>query len=702
MEPAGSSAPLTFLFTDIEAITRAWENEPAAMSLALARHDELLQTVVKGAGGTVFKHTGDGVCAAFPTAAAGTAAALEAQRGFQSAEWAAGDAPLRVRMALHSGIAEQRDGDFFGPPLNRAARLLATAHGGQVVLSLVTAELVREALPPGAEFLDLGEHRLADLSRPERVFQLSHPDLPRAFPALRSLTAARHNLPVASSSFIGREQDLAAVADLLASARLVTLVGIGGVGKTRLALQVAAGSIDHRPDGVFLVDLAPLADPDLVAVEVGRAIGMTEPRSDGRDRRSMVDGLGDHLRERSMLLVVDNCEHVIDAVARLVDSLLPRCPDVAVLATSREPLGVGGAVLWRVPSLPLPPDPAPAGRNGEAGPLPGGDAVAFFCERARAVDSTFTLTAGNAAGVARICRRLDGIPLALELAAARIGVLSPDQVADRLDDCFRLLSVGPRTAVPRQQTFRATLDWSYDLLPAPEQVLLQRLSVFAGNFDLTAAEGVTADGRVIAAGDVLDLLGRLVDKSLVTVGGQGGEASYWLLETVRQYAAEKLAESGGEDDARHRHGAFYLGIARRYVDGDPFDDAVWLGRVGLSRENLRVALDWALARDDPEAFLPLALVLSLYWVLGGYFVEGRARLEEALGRTVGSHSRARIRATNMLGLLLAHQGELDRSLALHQEALETARSAGETVEAGVGAFYVGNRVLHRGDPERAA
>jgi len=698
MEATGSSAHLTFLFTDIEASTRAWEAQPTAMSLALARHDELLHLAVKGAGGTVFKHTGDGVCAAFPTAPAGVAAAFEAQRAFQAEEWSGGSGSLRVRMALHGGAVEKRDADFFGPPLNRAARLLATAHGGQVVLSLVTAELVREVLPPGAALVDLGEHRLADLSRPERVFQLSHPDLPSAFPALRSLTVARHNLPVATSSFIGREQELAAVTDLLGSARLVTLAGIGGVGKTRLALQVAAGRIDSRPDGVFLVDLAPLADPDLVAVEVGRAIGMIEPPSGGRGPGVMVDGLCDHLRERSMLLVVDNCEHVIDAVARLADAVLARCPDVAVLATSREPLGVGGEVLWRVPALPVPPDTA-----GPGDALPSGDAVTLFCERARAVDGAFTLTADNAAGVARICRRLDGIPLAMELAAARIGVLSADQVADRLDDCFRLLSVGPRTAAPRQQTFRATIDWSYDLLPAPEQVLLQRLAVFAGNFDLDAVEGVTADGRVIAAGDVLDLLARLVDKSLVSVSvvGQSGEAQYRLLETVRQYALEKLAEGGGEDDARQRHHAYYLGIARRYVEGDPFSDAFWIVRFGMCYDNLRVALDWSLAHDDAEACMALALVLSLRWILGGYFVEGRARLEESLARTAGS-SRARMRAINMLGLLVAHQGELELSLELHRKALELARDAGEAVEAGVGAFYVGNRVLHRGEPERAA
>ena len=393
MDVGGSSTHLTFLFTDIEASTRAWEHQPAVMSLALARHDELLQMAVKSAGGTLFKHTGDGVCAAFPTASTGVAAALTAQQSLLAEEWSE-DGPLRVRMALHSGAVERRDADFFGPTLNRTARLLSTAHGSQVILSLVTAELVGEDLPDGVDLLDLGEHRLADLSRPERVFQLTHPNLPAVFPALRSLSTRRHNLPVAASSFIGREQELVAVRDLVRSSRLVTLLGIGGVGKTRLVLQVAARLLEDHSDGVFVVDLAPLADPELVAAQVGRAIGMVESQT-RRDAEALVDGLCDHLRERSMLLVLDNCEHLIDAVARLADAILAQCPDIAVLATSREPLAIGGEILWRVPPLAMPTADTEASHA-----LPGGDAVSLFCERARAVDAGFTLNADNASAVA--------------------------------------------------------------------------------------------------------------------------------------------------------------------------------------------------------------------------------------------------------------------------------------------------------------
>jgi predicted ATPase/class 3 adenylate cyclase len=685
-----SEAQLTFLFTDIEASTRAWERRPDAMSRSLARHDELLQLAVKTAGGTVFKHTGDGICAAFSTAPAALAAAFGAQRSLLADDWQE-SGPLEVRMALHSGAAEHRGNDFFGPVLNRTARLLDTAHGGQVVLSLVTAELVRDDLPAGADLVDLGEHRLADLHRPERVFQLTHPELPTTFPPLRSLGAHHHNLPVASSSFVGRLQELEAVGDLLRSARLVTLAGVGGVGKTRLALQVAAGLLEDYPDGVFLVDLAPLADPALLAPQVGRALGMVEAETRPVADAGVV-GLCEYLRWRRMLLILDNCEHLIEAVASLCDTVLGSCAQTAVLATSREPLAIAGEVVWRVPTMGLPD--AGAELPDE---LSGADAVTLFCDRARAADANFRLSAENAVAVARICRRLDGIPLALELAAARIRVLSPDQVADRLDDRFRLLNVGSRIASARQQTLLATMDWSYDLLSAPEAVLLQRLSVFAGNFDLEAVEGVAADGEDVDAAEILDLLGHLVDKSLVVVSGKGGAARYRLLETVRQYAGQKLVEGGAEEAARRRHRDHFLRYADDYISGPPFMEALRLIQYDLSYDNLRAALEWSLARDDADASLHLVAVLASYWVLGGHFAEGRPRLEKVLAMASPEPTRARLRALNGLGFLVVQQGEIDRSMTLHREALELAREAGETDEAGMGAFFLGQRVLHRGD-----
>jgi predicted ATPase/class 3 adenylate cyclase len=686
---ARSEAQVTFLFTDIEASTRAWERRPEAMSRSLARHDELLHLAVKEAGGTVFKHTGDGICAAFDTAAAALAAALEAQRSLLADDWQ-DSGPLEVRMALHTGAAERRGNDFFGPALNRTARLLDIAHGRQVVLSLVATELVRDELPSGADVVDLGEHRLADLNRPERVFQLAHPDLPAVFPPLRSLGAHRHNLPIAASSFVGRAHELEAVSDLLRTARLVTLVGVGGVGKTRLALQLAAGLLEDHPDGVFFVDLAPLAEPGLLPAQIGRALGLVErEQRPGGDAREAA--LCEYLRWRRMLLVLDNCEHLVEAVAALSDAILQSCPETFVLATSREPLAISGEIVWRVPSMALPP----AGVDFPEQILDA-DAVALFCERARAADAAFRLGPENAVAVARICRRLDGIPLALELAAARIRVLSAAQVADRLDDRFRLLNAGPRTAVPRQQTLRATMDWSYELLPPPERLLLQRLSVFAGNFDLEAVEGVAADGDDLEAADVLDLLGRLVDKSLVVVTGKGAAARYRLLETVRQYAGERLVEIGRDEEFRRRHRDYCLGYADRYLAGDPVAEANWLPDHDLSYYNMSAALDWSLAHHDTEACLRLVALLVNLWVLGGHFAEGRSRIEQVLALAPPEPTRALLRTINGFGFLLFQQGEFDRAISLNRHAQILAREAGETGDAAVAGFFVGTGLLHQG------
>jgi predicted ATPase/class 3 adenylate cyclase len=685
------AAQLTFLFTDVEASTRGWERHPEDMSVALARHDEVVQQAVKDAGGKVFKHTGDGICAVFSTAPAALTAALAAQAALQGREWP--NEPLRVRMALHSGAAERRVGDYFGPALNRTARLLDTAHGQQVVVSLVTAELLRDDLAPGVDLVDLGEHRLADLTRPERVFQVTQPDLVAAFPPLRSLGAHRHNLPVAPSSFVGRAGELEAVSDLLRSSRLVTLSGVGGVGKTRLALQVAAGLLDAYSDGVFMVELASLTHPSLVVLEIVRTLQLVEA---AKTVEAALDRLCADLRTRRMLLLLDNCEHLLDPVAMVCDTVLRLCPDVAVLATSREPLGIPGEMVWRVPTLGLPP------ADDRLESLSTSDAVTLFCERAGAADASFALTLQNGPAVARICRRLDGIPLALELAAARIRVLSPEQIADRLDDRFRLLSTGSRTASPRQQTLEATMDWSYDLLPQPEQALLQRTSVFAGSFDLEAAESVAADGEALREPEVLDLLAHLVDRSLVVVDGFGREVRYRLLETVRQYAEAKLAGAGSADVVRRRHRDYFVHLTNRIFSAPP-GSVTWADWITRSKieDDLRAALDWSLAQGESEAALSLVVPLGYHWTLAGRLGEGRARLEQVLALSATSRSAAWARAINVLGFLLSIQGELDRSLELHEEALAVARERGDTYEAGVAQYYIANRALHRGDTDRA-
>jgi predicted ATPase/class 3 adenylate cyclase len=680
------TAQFTFLFTDIESSTRAWERHPDDMSVALARHDEVIQQAVKGAGGKVFKHTGDGICAVFSTATAALDAALAAQQALQGGEW--GTEPLRVRMALHSGVAERRGGDFFGPPLNRTARLLDTAHGEQIVVSLVTAELLRDELPPGVDLVDLGEHRLADLTRPEHVFQVSQPDLTGSFPPLRSLGSHRHNLPVAPSSFIGREGELEAVRDLLRSSRLLTLSGVGGVGKTRLALQVAAGLLEAYPDGVFMVELASLTDPSLVVLEITRTLQLVEA---AKSTEVALDRLCSFVRSRRILLLLDNCEHLVDSVAVVCEHLLRRCPDVIVLATGREPLAISGEVVWRVPSLGLPPT------DDRLDALAASDAVALFCERARAADASFTLTADCAPAVGRICRRLDGIPLAIELAAARIRVLSPEQIADRLDDRFRFLSAASRTASARQHTLQATMDWSYELLSEPERLLLQRLSAFVGSFDLEACEAVAADGTDLAPDAVLDLLARLVDKSLVVVDSSGREVRYRLLETVNQYATDKLRASGREEETRRRHMAYFVQLTDRMFTDPP---AEWMTRSNVE-DDLRAALEWSLAVGDVEGSLRLVVPLGYYWTMAGRLAEGRARLEQVLALDPALRSPGRGRAINTLGFLLSTQGDFEGSLALHEEALALAREFGEAYDAYIAGYMLGTRVLHGGDLERA-
>ncbi len=476
-------ATLTFLFTDIEGSTRLWDSQPGAMAPALARHDALLRQSIEAQGGRVFKTVGDAFCAAFEAASGATKAALEAQLALGREDWGTLGG-LRVRMALHTGEAELREGDYFGPPLNRVARLLATAHGGQTVMSQTTYDLVRDQPPAGANLQDLGEHRLKDLERPERVYGLLHPDLLGDFPPLRSLSGLPNNLPQQVTSFVGRERETPEVERLLRASRLLTLTGAGGTGKTRLSLQVAANILEEHPDGAWFVEFAPVSDPDLVPQTVAAALGVREEPG-----KPITDTLHGYLKDKRLLLVFDNCEHLLDAVARLANAVLRGCPDVRILATSREAMGIGGEQAYRVPSL-ASPDPKGSYTPESLGQF---DAVRLFIDRALLAQSSFAVTNENAPAVAQLCHRLDGIPLAIELAAARVRAMPVEKIAERLDDRFRLLTGGSRTALPRQQTLRAMIDWSYDLLSEKEKTLLRRLSVFAGGWTLEAAEAVCAD-----------------------------------------------------------------------------------------------------------------------------------------------------------------------------------------------------------------
>ncbi|MGA8325550.1 MAG: adenylate/guanylate cyclase domain-containing protein, partial [Candidatus Cybelea sp.] len=476
---------VTLLFTDIEGSTQRWEERGEAMAQALRRHDELLRGVIESHGGHVFKTVGDAFCATFWRAADAVAAAIDAQCVFGVEGWRA-IGGLHVRMAMHSGVTHERDGDYFGPVVNRVARLLATAHGGQVVLSGATALLLRDLMPERAQLYDLGEHRLADLAEPEHVWQLVAPGLAETFPPLRSLESCWSNLPRQLTPLIGRDEVLAEIEPLIHKHALVTLVGTGGVGKTRVALQAGADSLDVSGDGVWLVELASASDAGLVASTIASTLGLRE-----QPDRSVLGTLLHYLKDKRLLLILDNCEHVIDEVARIADAIMRACHDVRLLATSREPLRIDGEYVYRLPSLAFPPQ---SDTLAVADAL-GYGAIALFVQRAAASDAKFGLTDESAPIVAEICRRLDGIALAIELAAARVKVLTPRHLAQKLDERFRVLTGGSRTALPRQQTMRALIGWSYDLLSPKEQTLFRRLAIFAGGWTLEIAAAVCADGE---------------------------------------------------------------------------------------------------------------------------------------------------------------------------------------------------------------
>lgn len=627
---------VTFLFTDIEGSTRLWQQHPEPMKQALLRHHALLQQSIESSNGYVFQIVGDAFCAAFHTAAGGVAAALAAQRALAAEPWGE-TGPIRVRMALHTGTAdlhagEHKAGEYMsGLTLSHTARLLSVAHGGQILVSNATQELVRNDLPSLVELRNLGLHRLRDLTRAEHVYQVVAQRLPDRFPALRSLEVVPNNLPRQLTTFIGREREIAEAKRLLAETHLLTITGPGGSGKTRLSLEIGARLLSEYPDGVWLVEFAHLADPARVPQVLATALSVREEAD-----RPLLVTLVDHLRPKRVLLLLDNCEHLIDACAGLADTLLRGCPEVKILPSSREALGLTGEVVFRVPPLSLPDSRlVPALER-----LAEYEAVRLFVDRAIAVKPDFTLTDDTAAAVVQICRRLDGIPLAIELAAARVRTLSVQQITAHLDERFRLLTGGSRTALPRHQTLRGLIDWSYGLLSEAERELFRRVSVFVGGWTLEASVAVCA-GVDVDRYDIVELLGRLVDKSLCLIDGEGSDPRYRLLETIRQYGFEKLAETSEGQVVRARHRDFYLGFAE---DAEPRlqgpEQVAWLQRLEADHDNLRAALRWSLDCDETEAALRLGSALSLFWDTHGYVREGREWLDELL-----AHARERPTST---------------------------------------------------------
>jgi predicted ATPase/class 3 adenylate cyclase/tetratricopeptide (TPR) repeat protein len=598
--PTGTA---TLLLADVEGSTRLWETQPEEMTAAFARLDHALGDLVSAHGGVrpVEQGEGDSFVAAFTRASDAVACALELQR--------APLAPIRLRIGVHTGEVQLRDeGNYIGATINRAARIRDLAHGGQTVLSGTTEDLVADVLPADAWLTDLGRHELRGVPRPERVVQLCHPDLRNEFPPLRTpKSVGVHNLPVQLTSFVGRGAQMTNLEKLLVDNRLVTLTGAGGAGKTRLAVEIAARITAEFGDGVWYVDLAPITHPGVVPITVARALGLPD-----QPGRSTMDTLLRFVRDRQMLVVLDNCEHLLDASAELVVALLGAAPGLTLLPTSREPIGVAGEVSWRVPSLSL-----------------AHEAIELFVDRARRARPDFAVDDDNATAVGEICRRLDGMPLAIELAAARVRALSVAEILEGLHDRFRLLTGGARTAVRRQQTLRASVEWSHALLTEPERVLFRRLAVFLGRFDLDAVQAVAGGGDVERY-QILDVLTLLVDKSLVVADDSRGRTRYRLLETVRQYAMEKLGESGEADVVRSRHRDHYTAMAALLDAPARTDYERRVEQAEEEMDNLRAAFGWSLETGDVGRSLELATSLQPLWFTRGRIREGLAWFDAAL------------------------------------------------------------------------
>ncbi len=675
------SGTVTFLFTDIEGSTQLWEKYPEAMKAALAKHDAILKDVVEANNGHVLKSTGDGIHAVFETAAHGVAATIVAQKTLSRNAWEEiKPEALRVRMGLHTGEAELRNADYFGGTLNRAARIMAAGHGGQVLLSGSTAELVRGQLSGDITLIDLGEHHLKGLLQAEHIFQISAPDLTREFPSLNSLSAPIHNLPAQLTTFIGREHELSETKEKLDTTRLLTLIGPGGTGKTRLALQLAANQLDRFKDGVWLVELAPIVDAAFIVSTIADVFQLREAQG-----IPLITLLIDYLRAKELLLVLDNCEHLVEASAHVADQLLHSCGKLKIIASSREALGIDGETVYRVPSLSL-PDP-------DSNDLMKYEATKLFVDRATKAEPRFKATKENAAAITQICKRLDGIPLAIELAAARVKLFTPEQISERLDDRFKLLSGGSRSALPRQQTLRALIDWSYHSLNDIEQRALRRLAVFSGGWTIDGAEAVVNEAEAVDG-----LLG-LVNKSLVNVDEQSGAARYRFLETIRQYAMEKLLDTDEAVETRNRHVDYVLNLTGDAELGASESVRLpWLEKMEVEHDNLRAALEWSTSNNLLKA-IELAAALGDFWTVRDYNREAEAWCQPILARseelTTLAAARSRLYAILAQAAIFAGDHKLARTAAtagliLAKQVPDKSALVRLYTLVGLSSFYLGD------------
>jgi predicted ATPase/class 3 adenylate cyclase len=676
---------VTLLMTDIEASTRSWERGPQQMRVALERHDDIMNRVIAGHHGHVLidRGEGDSFFAVFSRPSDAVSAALAVQRALATEAWP-GEVPILVRMAIHTGEVA---GDFRGSEVNRCARLRALGSGGQVLLSEAAQALVRSNLPVGASLLNLGSHRLRDLAVPEQVFQLLHPELESVFPPLRTGTQVPNNLPAEVTTFIGRDRECGEVRSLLTDHRLVTLTGAGGSGKTRLALEVCSDLQEGFPDGVWLVELASISDPGQVVSLIAEAVGYKQPD---------LPALSRFLRDQEVLMLVDNCEHVLAASSSAAEHLLKGVPLLRIVATSREPLHLAGEAVWQIPTLSLPQTQEERSPDELAS---SSEAVRLFLDRARCAQPGFKLTEQNATAVAQICRQLDGMPLALELAAARVRVMAPEEIVRRLGDRFRLLTSGS-AGLARHQTLRSTIDWSHSLLDDLERAVFRRLAVVVGSFTLETAEAV-AGGPEVTRDDVIDLVASLVDKSLLQPEPQvDGTVRFRMLDTMRQYGVERLRERGEEEQTRRRHLLRYAGLAEAgYRERHDRTDW-WLAELEIEHDNFRVALATA-RQTDARIQLALASALGWFWHLHSHLGEGRKEVELALATAEGESSES-ARGLCALAMISAWQGDIETAKdAAERSVAIWRRMDGPEFEVGLGLEALGWYFFFAGDNQQA-
>ena len=668
---------VALLFTDIEGSTELWEREPQQMPLALARHDALIRTTVQAHRGTIVKMLGDGAQAVFDDPSHAVDAVLHLQQALCE-PGSTGSIRLSVRSGVHWGSVEQRDNDFFGTEVNRAARIAGVAYGGQVLLSEAVANRVDRMLPAGMRLLDLGEVRLKGLARPERVYQVLHPQLRRDFPPLRALEDAPNNLPQQNTSFVGRATEIAETCELLERSRLLTLVGFGGLGKTRLALEVGRELLGAFRDGVWVLDVTPVRDPSLLPSEMAKMLLVrAEPG------RPHINTICAHLSVRNALLILDNCEHLLVACAELAHAILLASPHVRILATSREPLNIPGEQRYS-----LPPFPVPDSTSGTDS-LSSAPAVKLFIERAQLCRPGFSLSDQNASAIAELVGRLEGIPLAIELAAARMRLFSIQELSRRIADRFRVLTVPSRMKSARQQSLRAVIDWSYDMLNEREQGCLCSVSVFSGGWTLDAA------AAVCGAEDVHDLLDALLDKSLITAEEREGSMRYRMLETMREYARERLCQLGREAESLGGHLTYFRTLGE---EAEPHlrdsEQRVWLRRVELDHDNITAALAWSARNGDAESGLRLASAISWYWYVRGYLDQGRAWIISLLDAVRDVPAALRAKALNRAGLLTSAR---DGRNPFAEQSLAIFRDLGDQSGIASSLIMLGGAAVVRGE-----